>query len=149
MLENHIRVEMALNKKPPLAQLEAASSILCQEMNDPDTRLGLVVRAQVGFPDPRNAVHEKARQFDQSILKLLERLAEEASLPDPNRTAREILQIVKGHFLMIPVVGPDFAEDVTAGLLGAILAQAPVTPKGREPKKPTRRHQLQPTNSDQ
>jgi AcrR family transcriptional regulator len=149
MLENHIRVEMALNKKPPLAQLEAASLILYQAMNDPDARLGLAVRALIGFPGPRNVVHEKARQIDLAVLKLFERLAEEASLLDPKQTAREILQIANGHFLMTAVIGSDFAEAATAGLLGAVLAQAPVVPESRKPEKPTRRHQAQPTNSNQ
>jgi AcrR family transcriptional regulator len=67
ILENHIRVEMALNKKPPLAQLEAVSLILCRAMNDPDAKLGPAVRALIGFPDPRNVVHGKARQFDLAI----------------------------------------------------------------------------------
>jgi AcrR family transcriptional regulator len=125
VLENHIRVETALNKKPPLAQLEAASLILCRAMDDPEARLGLAIRALISFPDPRNPVHERARQLDVAILKTFERLGEEASLPDAKQAARQILQIAKGRFLMTPTVGFESSEAVSLGLLSSVLAQDP------------------------
>ena len=100
-------------------------------MNDPELKLGLSIRALVEFPDAKNAVHEAARQLDLTILKWLERLCEDAALPDPQQAARQILHIAKGCFLMAPTVGIEASESIAITLLSPVLAQAEEVPVRR------------------
>ncbi|MDR3403530.1 MAG: TetR/AcrR family transcriptional regulator [Chthoniobacter sp.] len=130
-LENHIRVEIALNAKPPRAQLEAASLILCNGMSDQEMRAGLAVRALISFPNPRNAVHERARQLDLTILRWFEQLCAEALLPDAERVARTILHIAKGCFLMAPTIGVEASQATALSLLSSVLAPAEIAPPRR------------------
>jgi len=130
-LQKEIHREAEVTAKTRSAQLEAACLILCEGLNDPELKVGLVIRALVEFPDPKNAVHEAARQFDLTILKWFGRLCEDSQLPDAHNAARRILHIAKGCFLMAPVVGIEASEAIALALLSHVLGQAEEVPVRR------------------
>jgi AcrR family transcriptional regulator len=123
-LHEQIRQSMVLLEFSSSAQLEAVSFTLCRGMNDPELRLGLVVRALIEFPDPQHSVHVAARQMDVTILNWVEHLCEKALMKDPRQVARQILEIAKGGFLIAPTVGVKRSESSALALLRPILTEA-------------------------
>ena len=123
---------------PALEQLEAAFNILCFGMSDPEIRAGLSVRAVLEFPRREHPVHQAALKFDREILSYLESLCTAVEIAGSEETARQLLLLAKGCFVMSPTVGIAGSRIIATSLLGRILwsVEAPLESFQQEAVQP-------------
>ena len=97
---------------------EAVFNLLSHAMSDPHLRLGLGVRALLEFPQPRHPVHLGALALDRLLLK---ELGGEPDGSSATESAPALLLIIKGCFLMSPMLGVRPSQELARALGKALL----------------------------